>query len=190
MGCSEDCRQCTEEMPGKTLLAVLDVSRISAINEKTRGSCASVLQKGRAEKDTGICAVSKTQQGMLVRIPFVCKVSISCIEIQSCPADLEVFPNASHATLTSQHRIMDKYTLPGSPHLIRISLPKSKYANIDSLVLRMKQIDESVSFSYLGIFGVTTSAHAVPVIVSYEKYPQPKDASAKAEDSGRSRVLY
>lgn len=190
MGCSEDCSQCTEEVPGKSLIAVLDIPRVSAVNEKTRGSCAAVLQKGRAEKGSGVCAVSKTPQGLLVRVPFLCKVSVSYLEIQSGPASLEVFPNASHATLTSRHRITDTYTLPGIPHLVRVPLPKSKYANIDALVLRMKQVDAPVSFSYLGILGIKTSAHAMPVLVSYEKYPQPEDASVKAKDSGRNRVLY
>ncbi|OAG32186.1 hypothetical protein NEDG_02105 [Nematocida displodere] len=185
-GCSEACA-CSDALPSKSLYAAIDMDKVAAQNERLRGSCLEVLKKAHSDRHGPPSAHGKDAQGLLVKIPFVHKVSLNKIEIKSGFTQMEVVANNQYVTLSSKPKNSDKYTLTGTEHILPVPLPNYKYKNVDCLTVRLTGGDER-SLSYLSLCGAVTGALPTAVNVSYELYPLPGET--KAPKASQSPLLH
>lgn len=171
--CSKECA-CEDAVPAASLYNAIEIDKVVGINEERRGQCSEVIKKGVSGRSFDVCAHAKTGQGLVVKIPFLYKVSLSSIEIRTSFKQIEVVANNRYVTLTSVSRSSDRYFLSGTDHIIRVSLPSYKYKTIDFLTLRLKESAEKGTLSYLCICGEVVGSLPQAVNVSYELYSAPK----------------
>ncbi|KAI5181131.1 hypothetical protein NEOKW01_1350 [Nematocida sp. AWRm80] len=182
-GCNGQCA-CNDDIPSKSLLACIDTHKVSAINEQQRGSCLEILLKSHAERHSDTRAFSKDSNGLVLKIPFTHKVSITKIEIKSTFKQIDLIVNNQYITLDSKPKNLEKYCLTGDSHIVPIVLPAYKYRSVDCLTIRLKEpVDNTGSLSYLCVSGAITGSLPTPVNVSYELYPIPEDTKSITKES-------
>lgn len=172
MGCSGEC-SCSDSLPAKSLLSAVDLDKVSALNERVKGSCTALLRMGTRPRG-GAEALAKDAKGLVVKIPFMHKVQPTKLEVRGSFKQLEVVPNNPYVALAGKCKISDSFTLSLPGHIVPVSLPPYKYKSVDHLTLRLTEIDEAASgrgeLSYLAVYGVVTGALPTAVNVSYELY--------------------
>ncbi|KAI5191487.1 hypothetical protein NECID01_1481 [Nematocida sp. AWRm77] len=182
MNCSNECA-CSNAMPAKSLLSAVDMGKVSALNEKEKGSCLSVIQKAQREKG-GPVSCAKDPKGLLVKIPFMHKVNITKIELRSSFGKMEVVPNNMYVGLTGPCKKSDTFSLSLPEHIVPVSLPPYNYKSVDHLAIRLTEtaqgFGEAGSLSYLSLYGVITGSLPSAVNVSYELY----SVGEKVQDEG------
>lgn len=177
-GCSGRCA-CAGGVPGSSLYSAIEMDRVVGINEKEKGKCREVIKRGEASKEMSLRemdlrAYAKTEQGLVINIPFLCKVSLSKIEIGGSFKKMEVVTNNRYVSLTSALKNSEEYSLDGSDHIFQIVLPSYKYKSVDFLTLRLQESEGRGSIFYLCICGAVVGALPKAVNVSYELYPIPE----------------
>ncbi|KAI5190711.1 hypothetical protein NEMIN01_1176 [Nematocida minor] len=177
MACGKEC-MCLDALPAKSLFSSIDINKVSAINERVKESCANVLNRSSSERETEVHAYSKDKQGLVIKIPFICKVALSRIEIRTSFKKIEVFTNNQYVTLTYKPKNKEEYSLPGTDHILPIVLPAYKHKSVDTLTLRLTGTDEPGVLKYLCICGAVSGVLPKAVNVTYELYPMPEDTKA------------
>lgn len=185
MGCGGECA-CLDLIPSKSLYRSMDISRISCINERERGSCLRVIESSVIDRRE--VAYSKDSLGIVVKIPFTCKVALSKIEIRTSFTLLEVFTNNQYVTLSYKPKKKEEYNLPGTDHVIRVVLPAYKHKSVDTLTIRLTGA-ETGALSYLCVYGIVSGVLPKAVHASYEVYGLPEEnKGVSREEKERSRI--
>lgn len=172
--CTEECL-CSESIPSKSLFSYIDMKNVTVINEKVKHSCSAILNKSSSLRLKDLKVYSKDSKGLVIKIPFLCKVSVNKIEISTSFKNLEVFTNNQYVTLAYKPKIPEEYSLPGHDHIVPVNLPSYKHKSVDTLTLRLKSLNEIGYLNYLCICGIVTGSLPKAVNVSYEVYPLPED---------------
>lgn len=189
MGCGKECA-CIDALPAKSLYGSIDTSKVVAINEKVRDSCLNVLNRSSSDRIVGCVAYSKDRQGLVIKMPFTCKVSLSKIEIRTSFKKIEVFTNNQYVTLSYKPKNKEEYTLPGTDHIIPIVLPAYKHNSVDTLTIRLGGIEEEGVLSYLCICGAVSGVLPKAIHASYEVYPMPDEKKVFSKETNRTDSLY
>ncbi|KAH9387217.1 uncharacterized protein NEMAJ01_2113 [Nematocida major] len=185
MGCSKECA-CNDSLPSKSLFSSIDMDKVCAINEKVKGSCVNILSKSASIRDIDMAtsAHSNDATGLVVKIPFVCKVSLCRIEICTSFKKMELFVNNQYVTLSYKSKTKEEYMLPGSRHIIPIVIPAYKHKSVDTLTLRLTECDGAGYLAYLCVCGIVTGALPKAVDATYELYALPENVKKKTPQEG------
>jgi len=186
-GCSEEC-VCAAEVPSKSLFGSVDISRVVGTNEAPKGSCKEVLVESSARRGVAACSRTRVPGGLVVKIPFVEKVALVKIEIRCTFRRVEICANDPYVSLESQMKNQVEYALPGTAHIVPVSLPPYKYKSVDHLTVRLKDAEGEESLSYLVVCGAVKGALPRAVNVSYELYPVPEDTKQLSKEFQHIRM--
>jgi PITH domain len=175
MNCCSECA-CGDAAPTKSLYTSVDHERVSAVNEARRGSCAEVLRKTYEERLSPPAAESKSSSGLLVKIPFKFKVSITRIDFRGDFDTAELYANNPYVKIGGEARPTSTFALPetSSGHIIPLSLQPFLYKSVEILSVRLTRKVGLGRLEYFGITGVVVANLLKPVNASYEVYPVAK----------------
>ncbi|KAI5173031.1 hypothetical protein NEFER03_2015 [Nematocida sp. LUAm3] len=188
-GCSGEC-VCRDMVSSKSLYSVIDMENVSGLNEEKRGGVREIIQKSWADREAKSSARCKGQEGLIVRVPFLRKVSLNKIEIKSTFKEVRLFINNRYASFTTKCKNEEKYFLPGTEHIIPLVLPSYKYKSVDYLTLHLLcSEEEKGALFYLCLCGEEQEGIRKAVNVSYELYPLPENTKA-SEKSKSNQILH
>lgn len=189
MNCTGECA-CNDSAPAKSLYHAIDHSRVTAVNELKRGSCAAVVAKTHEQRHSPEAAQSRSASGLLVKIPFKFKVAITRVDFRGTFSRMDVYANNQYVALDSAAKPVDSFALPDASgaHIVPVALQPFKYKSVDLLTLRLAGADGAADarLLYLGLRGVVSGSLPAAVNVSYEVYPVPK--SSKSESRAKFDV--
>ncbi|EIJ89441.1 hypothetical protein NEPAR06_2166 [Nematocida parisii] len=182
MGCTADC-VCNDGVPSKSLFSSIDIDKVTTINEKDKDSCKELLKRSESIRNVKMSAHSKSNKGLVIKIPFICKVLLNRIEIMTTFTKIEVFINNQYVTLTYKPKVPEEYFLPGGDHIFPITIPAYKHKSVDTLTIRLSNNDEYGSIGYLCICGVVTGKLPKAINVSYELYGLPENTKSFSKET-------
>ncbi|KAI5160890.1 hypothetical protein NEAUS03_1383 [Nematocida ausubeli] len=177
MACNGECA-CSDLLPIKSLFPYMEIDKISVINEAKKGSLLEIIKASNSVKDIPFSCHSKDSKGLLVKIPFNCKVSLTNLQIKSTFSKLEVFtnnlyvklenpktsrPDSRKASQSSEYSIL-------SDHFLNINI-SSKNKSVDTLTIRLTGSEGVGEVNYLCICGTVTGILPKAVNTTYEAYP-------------------
>jgi hypothetical protein len=157
-----------ETSDGESLLPAIDASKITAFNEKVRGSSIKLFKTLSDRRDKSLFAESDGGAMLLVHVPFTCSVRINSICISGgaegrCPAKVKLFINREDIDFSLAEDLPPTQTIDllrdddaDLFHPLRVS----KFNNVMHLTILLEgnlaAADDDFVVSFIGLKGVIT----------------------------------
>ena len=188
-----------DDCEGSSLLSSIDTAKLICLNESEPGSVRNVFRplSERLNKTHSL----KSNEGdadLLIQIPFTNAVKIKSICISGAPGlspdNVKVFVNRDDLDFSTaaDAAAAQELTLPEDAdaaiwHPVK---PASKFTNVFSLTLLLRDTTASIDYSelyFIGIKGSATGLKRQVVQAVYEARPQLSDHEVK-QDAGAGRM--
>ena len=183
-GCSCDH---DDDGDGESLLPVIELDRVSALNERVRGSARGVFREfENRHVARSVCESNAGDPDLIISIPFTSSVRVKSISVLGAtegttPRDLHIYVNRDDIDFAMADETPAAQTLalsvdPGAA--LFYPLRAARFANVSSLTLVFRGAHgggESSAVAFVGLKGVVTGHRRGVVTAVYESRPMPQD---------------